>query len=180
MNTPNNKKKRLSQEKIERAFLEFVQTKNVEDISVTDICKATGLNRSTFYANYIDIYDLVEKIKDKMVNDFFNVYREESVKKVHSYDFLKLFQHIRDNQLFYKTYFKLNLDLSSSVEFIDETEANRFDRSYEDIDYHVTFFKAGLNAILKKWLDNNCDKSPEEIQNIIKREYKYIKIDDYN
>lgn len=177
MNIANNKRKRMSQEKIEKAFLEFIQTGDIDDISVTDICKATGLNRSTFYANYVDIYDLVDKIKDKMVNDFFNVYKEETIKKVHSYDFLKLFQHIKDNQLFYKTYFKLDLDLSSSVEFIDEVEVNRFDRSFEDVDYHVAFFKAGLNAIIKKWLDNDCDKSPEEILNIIKREYKYIKID---
>lgn len=180
MNVMNNKRKRNSQEKIEKAFLEFIQTKDIEDISVTDICKSTGLNRSTFYANYVDIYDLIDKIKDKMINDFFNVYKEEAINKVHSYDFLKLFQHIKDNQLFYKTYFKLNMDLSSSVEFIDEGEVNRFDRSVKDIDYHVTFFKAGLNAIIKKWLDNDCDKSPEEIQNIIKKEYKYISLDDIN
>lgn len=178
MNRPNNKRKRVSQEKIEKVFLEFIQVKNIEDISVTDICKVTGLNRSTFYANYIDIYDLVDRIKDKMVKNFFNVYKEETLKKEHSYDFLKLFQHIKDNQLFYKTYFKLNLDLSSYVQFLDEAEAQRFDRSFEDVDYHVAFFKAGLNAILKKWLDDGCDKSPEEIQNIIKREYKYIKIED--
>lgn len=178
MNVINNKRKRDSQERIEKAFLEFIQTKDIEEISVTDICKITGLNRSTFYANYIDIYDLVDKIKDKMINDFFNVYKEETIKKEHSYDFLKLFQHIKDNQLFYKTYFKLNLDLSSYVQFLDEAEAQRFDRSFENVDYHVTFFKAGLNAILKKWLDDSCDKSPEEILNIIKKEYKYIKIED--
>ena len=51
------------------------------------------LNRTTFYANYIDIYDLVDKIKDKMVKDFFEIYKEETISKMHSYDFLKLFYH---------------------------------------------------------------------------------------
>lgn len=176
MNIINNKRKKMSQEKIENAFLEFIQTRDISDISVTDICKATGLNRSTFYANYVDIYDLVDKIKDKMINNFFDIYKDETNKKEHSYDFLKLFYHIRDNQLFYKTYFKLNLNLDSFILFIDKTEAERFDRNIKDIDYHVAFFKAGLNAVIKRWLDNNCDKSPEEINNILRKEYKGIRI----
>lgn len=177
MNTVNNKRKKSSQEKIESAFLEFIQTKSINEITVSDICKKTNLNRSTFYANYIDIYDLIDKIKDKMINDFFNIYKEESQSKRHSYDFLKLFYHIKDNQIFYKTYFRLDFDLTKSVQFIDEEEANKFLGYPDNIDYHVEFFKAGLNAIIKKWLDNNCDKSPEEIESILKHEYITKRID---
>ena len=39
------------------------------------------------------------------------------------------------------------------------------------IDYHIEFFRAGLNAVLKKWLYNGCLESPEEISEIIKSEY---------
>ena len=60
MNKPNNKRKKESQEKIEKAFIELIQTRNIEEITVTYICYITGLNRSTFYANYLDIYDLVD------------------------------------------------------------------------------------------------------------------------
>lgn len=171
MNTPNNKRKKSSQLKIEKAFIELIQTKEINEITVTDICKKTNLNRSTFYANYIDIFDLVDKIKERMINDFFEVYKEETTTKQHSYDFLKLFKHIKENQLFYKTYFKLNIDLSPAIEFIEQKEVERFFENVENTDYHVTFFKAGLNAILKKWLNSNCDLSPEEINQIIVSEY---------
>ena len=40
------------------------------------------------------------------------------------------------------------------------------------IDYHIEFFRAGLNAIIKKWLDNNCKETPEEMVKIITSEYK--------
>lgn len=171
MNTPNNKRKKDSQLKIERAFIELIQTKEINEITVTDICKKTNLNRSTFYANYIDIYDLVDKIKERMINDFLELYKEEVSIKQHSYDFLKLFKHIKENQLFYKTYFKLNIDLSPAIEFIEQKEVERFFEKAENTDYHVTFFKAGLNAVLNKWLNNNCDLSPEEINQIIVSEY---------
>ena len=171
MNKPNNKRKKASQEKIEKAFIELIQTRNIEEVTVTDICNLTHLNRSTFYANYLDIYDLVDKIKIKMIEDFFDIYKDEATNQYHSYDFLKLFYHIKENQLFYKTYFKLNFDLTDSVKYIDSNEVERFHADSKNIDYHVEFFKAGLNAIIKKWLNSGCIESPEEIVNILKAEY---------
>ena len=171
MNTPNNKRKRESQEKIEKAFIDLIQTRNVEEITVTDICNLTQLNRSTFYANYLDIYDLVDKIKIKIIEDFFNIYKDETANKYHSYDFLKLFQHIKENQLFYKIYFKLNLDLTDSVKYIDPKEVDRFLTDSKNLDYHIEFFKAGLNAVIKKWLNSGCKESPKEIEDILKAEY---------
>ena len=171
MNKPNNKRKRESQGKIEKAFIELIQTRNVEEVTVTDICNITGLNRSTFYANYLDIYDLVDKIKAMMIEDFFEVYKDERANQYHSYDFLKLFYHIKENQLFYKTYFKLNFDLTDSVKYIDPKEVERFNADTKYVDYHVEFFKAGLNAIIKKWLNGGCKESPKEIVDILKTEY---------
>ena len=45
---------------------------------------------------------------------------------------------------------------------------------YDDeyIDYHMEFFMAGLNAIVKKWLNNNCKETSEEINKILQDEYK--------
>ena len=70
MNTPNNKRKRESQEKIEKTFLQLIQKKNISEISVSTICEIAKLNRSTFYANYVDVYDLVEKVKNRMADEF--------------------------------------------------------------------------------------------------------------
>ena len=66
MNTPNNKRKKESMERIEKVFIELLQTKALNEISVSDICKRAGLNRTTFYANYTDIYGLADAIRDKL------------------------------------------------------------------------------------------------------------------
>ena len=182
MNTPNNKKRKNSQEKIEKVFIELIQTKEIYEISITDICKKANINRTTFYSNYIDIYDLADKIKLKLLSDVYVVYREEREKKSHSYDFLKLYNHIKENQIFYKTYFKLGINDNFDNYLLDKKEIKRFygdefDND-EELDYHITFFKAGLNAVLKKWLYNDCKESPEYIDKIIKDEYlKITRID---
>lgn len=173
MNVPNNKRKKDSQEKIMKVFVNELQTRDVTEISVTDICKLADINRSTFYANYIDIFDLVDKTNEAMLEMFLDIYKEESDEKRHSYDFLKLFKHIKDNQIFYKTFFKLNEKFDKSFFTYDiNQEAFKFYGSDKYVEYHIDFFEAGINAVIKRWINTGCKESPEEINEIIKSEYK--------
>lgn len=170
MNTPNNKRKRESQEKIEKTFLQLIQKKEVEDITVSDICKIAKLNRSTFYANYIDIFDLIEKVRVRMINEYANLFLNDRNVGQNPYSYLIMFKHIKENQIFYKTYFKLKFDITYPITYYDKELAMQFYNG-KHIDYHCEFFKAGISAIIKKWLDNNCKESPEEMVEILTSEY---------
>lgn len=152
-------------------FVQLVQTKEINQISVTEICKKANINRSTFYANYLDVYDLADKITEQIENEVALLYQEEREKKNNTNDYLKLFYHIKENQIFYKTYFKLNRDKHF---IIKEYDTNLSKTMYNDqhIDYHIEFFMAGLNAMIKKWLYHGCKGSPEEMDHILKSEYK--------
>ena len=174
MNEQNNKKKKNSQIKIQKVFMELIQTKEINEITVSDICKLAKLNRSTFYSNYIDIYDLVDKIKEELFQDVLALYPNETKEKKHSYDFLKLLNHIKDNQIFFKTYFKLDYDnnISLTERLIDYEDFNKFYKNKEHVKYHITFFKYGFNAVIKRWLYYGCIESPEEIRDIIVDEYQ--------
>ncbi len=171
MNTPNNKRRKETRDKISKVFVNLLQTKEISEISVTDICKLANINRSTFYVNYLDIYDLADKIGEELEEEVLFLYQEERDNQKNSNNFLKLFKHIKDNQIFYKTYFKLNMDKSF---IIKEYDYHLSKKLYDDkyLDYHIEFFKAGLNAIIKKWLAHGCKESPEEIESILKSEYK--------
>lgn len=170
MNTPNNKRKKESQDKIEKAFIKLIQKKNIESISVSDICKQTNLNRSTFYANYIDIYDLVEKVKLRMADEFAEIQHSNNSKQ-NPEGYLNLFRTIKESQLFFKTYFKLEkISKSPATIFSKELAEKYYNNKY--IDYHIEFFRAGLNAIILKWLDSGCKESPEEMVEIITSEYR--------
>ena len=170
MNTPNNKRKKASQDKIEKTFLQLIQKKNISEISVSTICEIAKLNRSTFYANYIDIYDLVEKIKNRMADDFALIQLANNSKQDYN-GYLNLFKHIKENQIFYKTYFKLeDISITPVTQYNVEMAKKYYNDEY--IDYHIEFFRAGLNAIIKKWLNNGCKETPEEMSDILLTEYK--------
>ena len=169
MNTKNNSRRRQSVEKIEKAFVELLQTKELREISVAEICKLTGLNRSTFYANYIDIYDLADKFADKMGEDFTDFLNSNNVTE--STGAQLVFRHIYENQIFYKTYFKLGYDEKFKVMTHDENRA-KADFGDTDVKYHIEFFRNGFNAIVKLWLAGGCKESPEYMAEIIKKEYR--------
>ena len=170
MNTVNNKRRKESQDKIEKTFVQLIQKKNIDEISVSTICEISGLNRSTFYANYIDIYDLVEKVKDKMANDF-SEFQHSKNSKQNPEGYLNLFNYIKENQIFFKTYFKLESISMTPVTTFSAILAEKYYNN-EYIDYHIEFFRAGLNAIIKKWLYGGCKESPEEMVKILTSEYK--------
>lgn len=173
MNTTKNKRKKSSTEKLEKAFIELIQCKEINEINVTYLVKKAKVNRSTFYVNYIDIYDLADKIREKMFNNILELYKEEAIKKEHSYNYLKLFKHIKENQIYYKTLFKLDFDFNNYYDSsLEEKNALKYLGTTKNIEYHKEFFKAGMNAIIKKWLYNGCKESPEDIVEILNIEYQ--------
>lgn len=171
MNTKNNRRRRESVERIEKAFMELLQTRELSEVTVADICKLSGLNRSTFYANFADLYDLADRVREHLEDEVNRLYEADKARQINSNDYLRLFRHIRDNQLFYRTYFKLGYDNQFKLKYYDVHQAQRhFDNRH--IEYHVEFFRSGFNAIVKLWLVGGCRETPEEIEEIIRSEYR--------
>lgn len=171
MNTPNNKRKRASQEKIEKVFLQLVQNYEIEEISVAEICRLAHVNRSTFYANYLDIYDLVQKVKKRMVEEYASIFQHDRNTGHNKESFLKMFRHIKENQIFYRTYFKLKYDLThDEIIYYDKELAKKYFND-EYTNYHILMFKAGITILIKEWLNNHCKEDPEIMVEILLSEY---------
>ena len=170
MNIKNNKRRKASREKIERAFIELLQSRDIKEITVSDLIKMTGLNRSTFYANYVDIFDLADQTRKILEDDFSNLFADYDYFNERS-GALKMFQHIKENQLFYNTYFKLCYDDKHLISIYD-TKRAEIEHMDSNIKYHIEFFRNGLNAIIKLWLAGGCQESPEEMTEVLKQEYR--------
>lgn len=170
MNVKNNRRRKESRDRIERAFIELLQTRDIEKISVSELIKITQLNRSTFYANYVDIFDLADKTREKLEREFSNLFAD--------YDYFnersgaeKMFTHIKENQMFYKTYFKLCYDDKHLISVYDAKRAEQ-EKISGNMKYHIEFFRNGLNAIIKLWLAGGCQESPAEMAQVLKQEYR--------
>lgn len=56
-----------SRDKIIYAAAELMKEKSYRKISVAQICEKAGINRSTFYRNFEDVYDMVGKLPQELL-----------------------------------------------------------------------------------------------------------------
>lgn len=146
MNTNNNQRHQDTIVAIEEAFVSLLNEKELKDISVSVLCEKAGINRSTFYDNYTDIFALANSYAERI---------EKSVAEQPHTDgeFAWIFEHIRANADVFTIYFKLGMSKKSA-------------------DYKELFFRNGVYAVAKMWIEGGCQESPEQMGEIIKKEYR--------
>lgn len=63
---------------IENSFLELLQEKPVSRITVTEICRRSHINRTTFYKHYMDPLDLMEKLEEELLQSVRSLIAQKS------------------------------------------------------------------------------------------------------
>ena len=56
-------KNRRTKELIQKSFMEMLEKKTFDSITVGDIAKTAKINRGTFYLHFIDKFDLLDQIE---------------------------------------------------------------------------------------------------------------------
>ncbi|RSI31374.1 TetR/AcrR family transcriptional regulator [Streptococcus sanguinis] len=70
------KKRRKTEERIETSLLQLMKEQTFETINIRQLIDLAEVNRSTFYRHYLDKYDLLEKIEDRLLGDLQAYYQE--------------------------------------------------------------------------------------------------------
>ena len=70
------KKRRKTEKRIETSLLQLMKEQTFEAISIRQLIDLAEVNRSTFYRHYLDKYDLLEKIEDRLLDDLQSYYQE--------------------------------------------------------------------------------------------------------
>lgn len=173
MNTKGNQRYYETRRRIEAAFLELLGEKEWNRITISELCKRAQIHRTTFYGHYQDIDDLMRQ----MVGNMF-----EAVMQGFSGGgggFLNLFRYIKEHQDFFVSYFQnfgqRNFPLQVLPKSFEEQYLERLrqvqDISEAELRYHQAFFCEGLAAMIRYWLFRNCRETPEEMCEILHREY---------
>ena len=92
-----------AKEKIQQAFVQLVLEKGFEKTSVSAIIKLASIHRSTFYAHYVDKYDLLEKLQDQVLLQMVQhvLTGEDCIRRTSGADneqYLPLLHYIKENK----------------------------------------------------------------------------------
>lgn len=124
--------------KMDKALISLLEEKTFEYITISEICKRAGVNRSTFYLHYENTVDLLDETVRFLLNDFlayFNVDTKNITKKFKESPLDEL-NFITDDYLHpYLSYIKDNKKVFSNVllHSVSFGFNDIFQRLYKDI-----------------------------------------------
>lgn len=181
MNKKNNQRFQETERKLEEAFLTLCQDQTPEKVTVSQLCKAVGINRSTFYDHYLDIPDLIRKTGIKYMEDIGRLLNDENAPgtfPLTENNLVRLLEYMRTHQKFFRIYLNhtteesVNSGLSAlwkSVRDICHTRLLEQDGGTDDetLKYIFWFYRAGFHALLQRWLYHGCRETPQRIAELL-------------
>ena len=174
--------------RFDEALLSLLEKKSFAYITVSEICEEAGVNRSTFYLHYENTCDLLHEatkyVLDRFVS-YFSVDAEDITSKfteceLRDLNFInKKYLHpyltyIRENQrifsavLSHPSTFKFEDIFQRLFDHIFNPILDRFHYPAGERKYVMMFYLSGVTAVITEWLKDGCQKSVDEISEIIR------------
>lgn len=172
MNKPNNQRYRDTEENIRQAVMELI--KRGEELSVRAICQRAGVNRSTFYLHFSDVYDMMDKFEAAMSRELVAAFTREGA---HGFaDRMEnVFEYISQNADIYRAWLRApRRGLPFPFILPDECVRGLIDfrrgmglESDTEFNYQQSFFMGGIAEAARAWLECGCRESPRELTRIL-------------
>ncbi len=172
-------------ERMDEAFLDLLEQKDFEYITVKEICRLAGVNRSTFYLHYESLGDLLEEaceyVSRKVSSYFDESLRVQNVAEVPQAELFFVTQEylvpwltcIKENRRLYQTILKKNhvlgMDLhhNSMTGKMMDPILDRYGIPRQNQKYLLAYYAEGIIAIVKIWLQEECERPIEEMAQVI-------------
>ena len=173
--------------RMDEALIALLEKKDLEYITVKEICHQAGVNRSTFYLHYESIAELLDETME-MINQRFLSYfpqEEEAVlgdlehRELNDLVFvtqeylLPYLRFIQDNKKVYRAAFRNPSSMQANARYgvlkqrILDPILERFEILAARRPYYIAYYVEGIAAIVKEWLRHDCGDSVEMIAAII-------------
>ena len=162
---------------IKNSLIKFLKQKPISKISVKEICDDADINRATFYAHYMDQYDLLRQIEDEIIDnvvqylEVFN-FKENDLISIEITE--KILIYIEENSELFDLLLNSNGDIQFYQEVIKIIGWKHFvplisndSIKEEDAEYIFHFLASGAVGVIQMWLKNGMKNTARELAEII-------------
>lgn len=175
MSTRENQRITLTKRLLQEGLLRLLEKKELSKISVTELCRESGINRATFYKHYGCPDDVLAAIKEQFFQDLLVVQQQDNIKGpmtyidafgrmcTYLYEHKELSKHIIKNMNFDIS--NILIKISQGQNGINEYLIKNFDT--ESAKLASTFIGYGSYSIVRQWLVEDMEKTPKEIEAIV-------------
>ncbi|MFT3894333.1 MAG: TetR/AcrR family transcriptional regulator [Anaerolineales bacterium] len=176
MREKNDRQSQRTRQALGDALLELMMEKGYRAVSIKDIIDRANVGRSTFYAHYADKDELFENQLNRMVEMLIQHTPPSIMERNPFFPSLGLFQHVQQQWKLYKLLSweagnTLHINhLQKSISDQIEQRIKADEKNYElPIPVLANFLAGSLLSLLKWWLDNKMEYSPEQMDEMFRK-----------
>lgn len=174
MNKVQPETRERTKQNIKDAFWTLYKEKKIDKITVKDVTTRAGYNRSTFYAYFTDVYDVLDQIEEDVMPGKEHLPPSGMVQGP-SGDFVgDLMTIYEQNSDYYSVLLSEKGDPSFSVkmkeifkdmmkETMKEVIESNPDVSDLEVDYALEFFTGATISIIKHWYDSDKNLAMDKL-----------------
>ena len=174
-------KNRKTKELIQKSFLQTLENKPFESITIGDITRIAQINRGTFYLHFIDKFDLLDQIEQQLFAEIGNHIDElqsrysstQTLEKEQEHLAATLFSVIALHSPILKILLSDHGRAGFHMRFRDAfTEKVRVNLEKNEsfhvklkvpIEYFLSFITSAFLGLIEQWVQNGLDKTPQEM-----------------
>jgi AcrR family transcriptional regulator len=173
---------------IKKAFINLLNSKGFNNLTVSDLAREAEINRGTFYLHYVDKYDLMEKLEMEVIydlkqillldNDTSPIDMNQPLDLIPYNRIVNALNYIKDDFAFisalsgkggdpnFPTLIKdiMHETIQTKIDTVDQLQFRK--RNIPE-DYAIEILLSGIIAIIMVWIHKGALESPEEIGALI-------------
>ncbi|KXY76212.1 MULTISPECIES: TetR/AcrR family transcriptional regulator [Bacillus] len=176
----NKKTKQL----IQNTFIQILEKKSFESITIGDIAKQAKINRGTFYVHFQDKFELLEHIEQRLFADLGNHIDElqssysstPTFEKRQEHLATALFSFIEMHSPILKVFLSDHGRAGFHIRFRDtfsekvrcnlEKNESVNDNLKVPLAYFLSFITSAFLGLIEQWIQNGLDKTPQEMTSL--------------
>ncbi|MGT2803013.1 TetR/AcrR family transcriptional regulator [Streptococcus henryi] len=159
----NLENRSLTRESIETALLFFMETKQLSQITISELVKKAGVSRNAFYRNYHSKEDILEDMLKQTVRRVGRGLKQFDLKTQTYQAWLYLLKEARKEAHVLALIFKNHCEeLLNRVVTKRITAYQRYKQKHV-ITYSNAFWSSGIISILRNWVADNMRISEEDL-----------------
>ncbi len=154
---------------IKKAFFELLEEKEYKKITVTDIVKKADLNRSTFYAHYLDVRAITEELENEVIDKMMELLKKFKFKNFFNNPtplLLEISRFLESNEAEYRILLKINdteiflkklRDIFSNYMRLD-TDIPNYLSDTKMVNLRISYFSGGIINMYQDYFNGklNC------------------------
>jgi len=162
---------RKTKRALREGLADLLTEKSIQKITVRELTDKVDIHRSTFYANFTDIYDLYSQIEDSIIQEISDIFSENYTVDSKIF-FNNLLKYISENRQVCRMFLGKNVSptlYSRLTDLLKEAYLTCWRNEYgftgtaKELEYYVHFYLSGSLAVIGKWADENFEYSTEKI-----------------